>query len=153
MRFRITVRGEGVELRGYIDSAVGDGSAALNRFAEHMKPNVVVASPAEGDYDPFKEQEHRELHHFEVEQENARLEADNARLEAEVARLRDNLDKERAEHEATLHVGQDYLATLDRVRTARSNHLEMECPEHADDDPITCGWKSAVRDIDEALYG
>jgi hypothetical protein len=123
MRFRVTVRGERIELRGYVDPGV---LAALSSAMEGLA--MVIASPAEDDYDPFKEAEHRELHHFEVEQENARLEADNVRLEAEVARLRGNLDA---------------------VRLARSNH--PECDKHKGDDPITCGWKSAVLDIDRAL--
>lgn len=179
-RFRITVRGQGVELRGYLDSNLDDPNRALERFAEHMKPNVVMASPAEDDYDPFgeaedkdlddlieeyletglfrdsnipevnallakfrsallalgaREQAERELHHFEVEQENARLRA--------------NLEQERAEHESTLHIGQDYLRTLDAIRVARSNH--PECKKHPGDDNMTCGWKAAILDIDKAL--
>ena len=51
-RYRITVRGEGVELRGFID---GD-AAMLNDLAEAMRPfGVVVASPAAPDYNPFVE--------------------------------------------------------------------------------------------------
>lgn len=49
-RFRITVRGDGAELRGYIDGSHG----TLNDFAGLMTPvGVVVASPAEDDFDPF----------------------------------------------------------------------------------------------------
>jgi hypothetical protein len=50
MRFRITVRGDGTELRGYMDASV-DG---LADFAHQMDGfGIVVASPAEDDYDPF----------------------------------------------------------------------------------------------------
>jgi hypothetical protein len=130
MRFRVTVRGERIELRGYVDPGV---LAALSSATEGLA--MVIASPAEDDYDPFKEAEHRELHHFQVEQENARLEADNARLEAELAQLKTKVSEQ--------------ALTIGRIRTARSNH--PECDKHKGDDPITCGWKAAVLDIDKAL--
>lgn len=48
-RSRVTIRGEGVELRGYVDEA-----ARLVALAEAMRPfGLVIASPAEDDYDPF----------------------------------------------------------------------------------------------------
>lgn len=74
MRHRITVRGEGVELRGYIDA---DHLYQVERlFADDLDERaILVVSPAEDDYDPFKEAELRELHHFETEQENAKLRA------------------------------------------------------------------------------
>lgn len=125
MRYRITVRGTDIELRGYID---GDATLLLaSRALDGI--GIVVASPAEDDYNPFSgaataetslaqilsmlsQQEYpnlpdlirmmaevhymqanviqgeralresaeaelrdRELHHFEVEQENERLKA------------------------------------------------------------------------------
>lgn len=129
MRHRITVRGQGMELRGYADEHLPE------ELAQVLAPFLVVASPAEDDYDPFKEAEHRELHHFEVEQENARLEADNARLGAELAQLKTKVSEQ--------------ALTIGRIRTARSNH--PECDKHKGDDPITCGWKATVLDIDKAL--
>jgi hypothetical protein len=50
MRWRITVRGEGVELRGYVGSVV-----EATELADNVKDLgwVVMASPAEDDYDPF----------------------------------------------------------------------------------------------------
>jgi len=49
MRWRITVRGEGTELRGYFNQ-MDD----LEEFARVMEPfGIVMASPAEDDYDPF----------------------------------------------------------------------------------------------------
>jgi len=73
MRYRITVRGENIELRGYLVAIQHD---TLNVFANVMEPfGIVVASAADDTYDPFKEQDARELHHFETEQENARLAA------------------------------------------------------------------------------
>jgi hypothetical protein len=116
VRFRVTVRDASIELRGYID-----GEDVLRTVADDMVPTLVIASPADDDYNPFKEQESRELHHFETEQENARLEAENAKL----------------------------VATLEAVRAARSNH--PECDVHKEDDPVTCGWKRAVQEIDRAL--
>lgn len=57
MRFRITVRGDHAEVRGYLDTsddAVGEGHPELVAFAEAMKPfGIVVASPAEDTYNPF----------------------------------------------------------------------------------------------------
>ena len=40
-------------------------------------------------------------------------------------------------------------AALERVREARSNH--PECDRHDESDPVTCGWKRTVQDIDLAL--
>lgn len=180
-RYRITVRGMGVELRGYTDTNLDEDQPTLADFAKAMEPfGVVVASVADPSYNPFeidqpdhpptpqasidiirgywetfdqteeflsqiamlhfaqanvirgergarvaaeKELFSRELHHFETEQENERL-------------------KIKLSEQALL---------MGRVRTARANHPEMKCPEHADDDPITCGWKAAVRDIDKVL--
>lgn len=52
MRFRITVRGEKCELRGYIDS--DDDGAQVRELAQLMKPfGIVVASPTTDDYEPF----------------------------------------------------------------------------------------------------
>jgi hypothetical protein len=52
MRWRITVRGEGVELRGWLDDT--EWIPALQELSEVMKPfGVVIASPAHEAYDPF----------------------------------------------------------------------------------------------------
>jgi hypothetical protein len=52
MRWRITVRGEGIELRGYLDDT--EWIPALQELSEAMKPfGMVVASPADEDYNPF----------------------------------------------------------------------------------------------------
>jgi len=68
------VRGLGVELRGYVDTDLDEDQPGLVELSEAMKPfGMVVASPAEHDYDPFKDEQMRELHHFETEQENAAL--------------------------------------------------------------------------------
>lgn len=69
MRYRVTVRGDGVELRGYIDSAKWNIEGTADDFSDAMKPfGLVMVSPADDDYDPFKEERDRELHHFETEQ-------------------------------------------------------------------------------------
>lgn len=54
-RLRITVRGNGVELRGYLDLDLdGQVTQPLPQFAKAMEPfGIVVASPAADDYDPF----------------------------------------------------------------------------------------------------
>ena len=48
-RFRVTIRGEGTEIRGY---ATGEALVALGNNTSD--PFIVVASPADDDYDPFK---------------------------------------------------------------------------------------------------
>lgn len=40
-------------------------------------------------------------------------------------------------------------AVVESVRAARSNH--PACDRHADGDPVSCGWKAAVLDIDGIL--
>ena len=40
---------------------------------------------------------------------------------------------------------------LDKVRAALANH--PRCDRHDDDDPVTCGWKSAVLDMQAARDG
>ena len=42
-------------------------------------------------------------------------------------------------------------ATIARVKEARAGH--PSCGIHKAADVLSCGWKSAVRDIDEALEG
>jgi hypothetical protein len=54
MRFRITIRGDGCELRGYVDADLGE----LADLAQVLKPyGVVAASPAPEDYNPFHPQQ------------------------------------------------------------------------------------------------
>ena len=40
---------------------------------------------------------------------------------------------------------------LNKIRTALANH--PRCDRHDDDDPVTCGWKLAVLDVQAALDG
>ena len=40
---------------------------------------------------------------------------------------------------------------LDKVRGALAEH--PRCDRHGGDDPVTCGWKSAVLDVQAALDG
>lgn len=55
MRFRITVRGLAIELRGYLDELGIEGQPGIKELAEAMKPfGVVVASEADRDYNPFQ---------------------------------------------------------------------------------------------------
>ena len=54
MRYRITVRGEGVELRGYVEFEDRYALSTLGDFANDMKPyGIVVASIVDNDYNPF----------------------------------------------------------------------------------------------------
>lgn len=41
--------------------------------------------------------------------------------------------------------------TLARVETARARH--PQCDRHKEGDPVSCGWKRTVQDIDAALAG
>jgi hypothetical protein len=51
MRWRITVRNDGTELRGYLEAETGE---VLEAFAAAMEPfGIVLASPADDDYNPF----------------------------------------------------------------------------------------------------
>jgi hypothetical protein len=53
VRFRITVRGEGMELRGWFDDT--QWIPALQEFSTAMIPfGIVLASEADDDYDPFQ---------------------------------------------------------------------------------------------------
>jgi len=50
MRYRVTIRGEGTELRGYATPE------ALAELADiHTETAIVVASPVEDTYNPFTE--------------------------------------------------------------------------------------------------
>lgn len=99
MRYRITVRGENTELRGYL---VPTDNNMLSELAECMKPfGMVVASAADDTYDPFREEQARELHHFETEQENERL-------RAEIARLTEN-DPVRTQHNMAVSQSRGFI--------------------------------------------
>lgn len=98
--------------------------------------------------------------------------AEKARaLTAEIERLRgrvDSLDREvRSRHDqvmkalgerdrwherwqATVEAHSADMARLEAVREALSRHPRV-CEEHPDGDPITCGWKRTVADIEHAL--
>lgn len=80
-----------------------------------------------------------------------------ADLLAEVGRLRgrlgdladepylsDRLREARADRD-------ELRTTLARIREALARH--PRCDIHPDDDPVTCGWKRAVADIQTALDG
>jgi hypothetical protein len=54
-RWRITIRNDDPcrEIRGYFDGTYGD----LSMFSDAMKPyGLVIASPADDDFDPFTEE-------------------------------------------------------------------------------------------------
>lgn len=163
MRFRITVRGDGTEVRGY---ATMEALASLTS-PPGEQPYMVIASPADDDFDPFKEEQLRELHHFETEQENERLKADHTESEKAlidqvntqadtIERLADELAQAQNNHADLVRKYRERGTritearnTIKRIAEARKAH--PECDVHPDDDPIQCGWKQAVVDIDKAL--
>ena len=53
-RFRITVRGDGIELRGFVDADTLNQVERL--FADDLEESgaVIIASPAAADYNPFE---------------------------------------------------------------------------------------------------
>lgn len=56
MRYKITVRGDNIELRGYID-----GDEALRQFSNALDPNyqskgidaIIILTPVDEHYNPF----------------------------------------------------------------------------------------------------
>lgn len=154
MRFRITVRGQGVELRGYLDGDI----EKLGAFSDSMKPfGVVVASPmAEHEVpdDPnlASSIERVEDIHSTAEGEEA-FRAEMAILhymQAVVIRgerdQREYVEREMAARELH-HFETEQI--IEKIKIARSNH--PECDKHDENDPVTCGWKRAVQDIDAAM--
>ena len=69
--------------------------------------------------------------------ERDRLAAENTKLSSLLAYTRESRDA--------------YAAALGRVREALAGH--PRCEKHAGDDPITCGWKTAVLDVQAAIEG
>lgn len=53
MRFRVTIRGNGTEIRGYAT----EEATVLIAAALQKVDCMVIASPAEPSYDPFKKEE------------------------------------------------------------------------------------------------
>ncbi len=52
MRWRVTIRSDAIELRGYCDLTYEE----LEHMSELAKPlGMVIASPADDSYDPFDE--------------------------------------------------------------------------------------------------
>ena len=55
------------------------------------------------------------------------------------------------------HAPEDIRALLAEVKAVRevvARHPDvLECSEYSDDDPISCGWKAAYRDVVWALNG
>jgi hypothetical protein len=95
---------------------------------------------------------HRVQHREWTEQARAEV----ARLEAENAELREMLGNYTREYplecnkRVKAEAERDALAaSLAAVREARSGH--PECDVHPEGDPVSCGWKRAVLDIDAAL--
>jgi hypothetical protein len=78
----------------------------------------------------------------EALREAAKLADENARLRRESA-FRGTATKVLGEKLSQAE------ATIAKVKQARGNH--PACDVHPDDDPVTCGWKRAVLDIDAAL--
>jgi hypothetical protein len=167
-RFRLTVRGLALELRGYMDQGIDEDQPTLQQFAEAMTPfGIVAASPAPVDYDPFaisepdnpptpeKSREVIEvitelaMVHFMQAQVIRGERATREQAERELARRELHhfeTEQENAAFTAQLRVA---LERIERIREARGNH--PECEKHPEDNTITCGWKRAVQDIDKVL--
>lgn len=64
-------------------------------------------------------------------------------------RLADALEAAESALTAALTREAGLNAQLAKVRAARADH--PQCDRHEDDSPVSCGWKSAVLDIDAAL--
>lgn len=62
------------------------------------------------------------------------------------ARVIQSLEEFRENAEDTVHGLEELIAV---IQTARSNH--PECDKYEPGDPVTCGWKRVVQDIDKAL--
>ena len=60
-----------------------------------------------------------------------------------------------ADSEFIAHAPEDIRALLDAVKAVRevvARHPDvLECSEYGEDEPISCGWKSAYRDVVWAL--
>lgn len=90
-RMRVTIRGEGTELRGY---ATMEALVSLTS-PPGEQPYLVMASVADDNYNPFleeyekaREQEERELHHFETEQMLERVKALHSPVEVQHENMR-----------------------------------------------------------------
>lgn len=58
MRWAVTIRGHGVELRGYIDAPL----SGLGALADAANPlGIMIASPADDDYNPFDRADDHDL--------------------------------------------------------------------------------------------
>jgi hypothetical protein len=136
-RYKITVRGLAVELRGYIDQGIDEDQPTLVEFAEAMKPfGLVVASPIDNDYNPFMIQGIPAETVWEMQAQI--IQGERALREKAEAELRDR----ELHHFETEQI-------LEEIKAALSGH--PECDVHDDDDPITCGWKGAVASIQRVL--
>lgn len=81
-------------------------------------------------------------HFYRIEPHGPTIERALARVLPAMEALLIERDEARAKCDAL-------QAQVDNVRHARSNH--PECDRHPDDDPVSCGWKRVVLDIDAAL--
>jgi hypothetical protein len=169
MRFRITVRGDGIELRGYIDGPEGNEYKPVSDLSDALDPfGMVIASVAADNYDPFRISEPEYPPTIEASREVIRSimgsDVDAGTImnilatlhlsQAEVIRqeraLREKAEAELRDRELH-HFETEQL--LDRLRQARSNHPDLPvCEKHPDpQDFVKCGWRSAIEDIDKVL--
>lgn len=79
---------------------------------------------------------------IERDAENSRVAEARARLQRDVAITDAEMQKDRADQ---------LSARLMAVQDALANYPSPICDVHDDDDPITCGWKRAVIDVERAL--
>lgn len=179
-RYRITVRGLGIELRGFMDQGLGEDQPTLEELAHAMKPfGVVVASEAEHDYNPFQEwtghlqdrlaQATRAAAHWQQQVNNLQDLVDSNMDPDEIPKIR-RIIMQRREIKEAWRAARNYQAMWRRTQTELEqrelHHFETEqilekikatrsngpeCTVHPGDDEIVCGWKMIVLGIDKAL--
>jgi hypothetical protein len=146
MKMRVTVRGEGTELRGY---ASMEALASLTS-PPGEQPYMVTASPVDDNYNPFLITEPENPPTLELS--TALISGiwnESADVGAFVAQMSmiHHAQASIIRHERYLR--EQAEAIIERVKVARANH--PECPEHPEGDVVTCGWKRTVQEIDLAL--
>jgi len=84
-----------------------------------------------------------------AEVERLRAEPDNEAVSRTVQMLREENARLRVERDLLVNMVQASDAEREALVAARGQH--PTCDVHDEDGPITCGWKSAVRDMDRVL--
>ncbi len=163
MRFRVTIRDNDMELRGYVD-----GEDVLRTVADDMHPTQVIASPAADDYNPFgiSQPEYPPTLDSSIELISEIVESAESPedLISTLAQLhlaqaivirgeryqRESAEQGLLDRELYQFEAEHIIA---RIKAARSNHPDLPvCEKYPDpEDFVKCGWRSAVEEIDKVL--